>query len=83
MFPPPQIPNRYDTDDARLARLERQEVEGRRKWWVVLIVGILLLVAYLPLALIGWPGVMLIFAPLGLGMIIGAGISLLLDRDGS
>lgn len=77
---PPYIPNRYDTDEARLRRLEAQAQSERRKWLVVLALGIGLLLLGIPLFLLGWSGVMLMLAPLGLGMILGAGIQLLLDR---
>lgn len=80
MFPPPDIPNRYDNDEARLRRLEAQATAERRKWLIVLALGVLALVAALPLSLVGWGGLMLLLAPLGLGMILGAGIQLLLDR---
>lgn len=83
IFPPPQLPDRYSSDEDRLVRLERQEAESRRKWLIVFAIGCLLLLAYIPLALVGWPGVMVLLAPLGLGMIIGAGILLLLDRASS
>ena len=77
---PPQIPNRYDTDEQRMKRLEAQERGERRKWWLVFGLGCFLLIAYFPLALVGWDGLMLLLAPLGLGMIIGAGVQLFLER---
>ena len=83
MLPPPQIPNRYDSEEARLKRLEAQEFAERRKWMIVLVIGCLFLIAGVPLTLVGWSGVLLLLAPLALGMIIGAGVQLFIERVGS
>jgi uncharacterized membrane protein YgdD (TMEM256/DUF423 family) len=80
---PPQIPNRYDSEEARLKRLDDQEESQRRRSALILVVGILLLVAYLPLRIVGRDGAMLILTPIGLGMILVAGIQLLIERAAS
>lgn len=77
---PPRIPNRYDDDDQRLRRLEAQDDQERRKWLVVFSVGLLLLLAMLPCLLVGWGGIGLILVPTGVGMMLGAGMQLVLAR---
>jgi uncharacterized RDD family membrane protein YckC len=76
----PRIPNRYDDDEQRLRRLERQERESAARLWAVLLCGVALLALLVPLALIGWSGAGLLLLPLSLGMILGAGIQLALAR---
>ena len=80
---PPRIPNRYDDDEQRLKRLDAQQADEHRRWLVVFIGGWLVLAAIIPFALAGWGGVGLLLAPIGLGMVLGAGVQLALERLGS
>lgn len=73
----PQIPNRYDTDEQRLKRLEAQEATSRRTALAQLIGGVLLIVVTLILTRVGWGGAGLILVPIGLGLIIAGGIQVL------
>jgi predicted phage tail protein len=49
-------------------------------WKWIFGVGWLLLVAFGVLWVVGWPGAGVILVPLGMGMILGGGIQLLLNR---
>lgn len=76
----PIIPNRYDDDAQRLRRLEAQADGARRRSVLALLGGIVVLAALIPLDVLGWGGAGLLLAPLGLGLLLGAGLQLLLAR---
>jgi hypothetical protein len=80
LFPPPQIPHPADEDQQRLKRLDALVDASHRRWLLVFLGGWLVLAAWLPLAVAGWPGAGVVFVPIGLGMVIGAGVQLLVDR---
>jgi len=82
MFPPPQIPNRYDDDAQRLKRLEAQEQQTRRRTLLLILGGVLILIALIPLWLLGWSGAGLMLVPIGLGVVLLAGLQLLLAGSG-
>jgi hypothetical protein len=76
------MPNRYDDDEQRLRRLEAQEQTSRRRSLLLALCGMLTLAALVPLAGLGWSGAGLMLAPIGIGLILVAGIQLLLARFG-
>lgn len=80
---PPRLPNRYDDDEQRLRRLEAQEAGDRRRLLALFIGGWLVLAALLPFTLAGWGGVGVLLVPIGLGIVLGAGIQLALGWLGS
>jgi len=76
----PQIPNRYDTDEQRMKRLEAQDEDSPRRTWLLFLAGLLLLLLMIPASLIGWGGVGLILVPIGLVLTLVGGIMLLVAR---
>lgn len=70
----PQIPNRYDTDEQRLKRLEAQEAASRRRALAQLVGGAMMIAATFVLARFGWGGAGLLLVPIGLGLIIAGGV---------
>ena len=76
----PQVPNPFDDDAQRLERVEAHLAVARRPWLAVFIGGGLVLGVWLALALAGWPGTGVVLVPIGLGMLLGAGIQLILAR---
>jgi hypothetical protein len=77
----PQIPNRYDTDEQRMERLEAQDEESPRRTLLLFIAGVLLLLLMIPASLAGWGGVGLILVPIGLVLTLISGIMLLVARS--
>ena len=75
----PRVPNPFDDDAQRTARLEAH-VEGRTRWVIVVLAGLVVLGAWGVLSLAGQPGSGLVLVPIGLGMLIGGGIQLLVTR---
>jgi hypothetical protein len=80
MFPTPVVPNAYDDDARRTERLNAQVDADARRTVLIFVGGLLVLVAFGLLALVGLPGVGLLLVPIGLGMLIGSGIELLLGH---
>jgi MYXO-CTERM domain-containing protein len=76
----PQIPNRYDTDEQRMKRLEAQDEDSPRRTWLLFLAGLLLLLLMIPASLIGWGDVGLILVPIGLVLTLVGGITLLVAR---
>jgi hypothetical protein len=76
----PQIPNRYDTDEERMKRLEALEEDSPRRTWLIFLSGVLLLLLLIPASLLGWGDVGLILVPLGLALTLIGGIMLLVAR---
>lgn len=76
----PQIPNRHDTDEQRMKRLEALDEDSPRRTWLLFLAGVLLLLLMIPASLAGWSGVGLILVPIGLVLTLVAGITLLVAR---
>jgi fatty acid desaturase len=76
----PGLPNPLDDEAEKARRLDRREFGPSRYWRWVLIGGLLVLLAFALLALVGWTGSGVVLVPIGLCMVIGAAIQLLLDR---
>jgi hypothetical protein len=76
----PQIPNRYDTDEERMKRLEALEEDSPRRTWLIFLAGVLLLLLMIPASLLGWGDVGVILVPIGLALTLIAGIMLLVAR---
>jgi hypothetical protein len=74
--PPAVFPNKYDDDARRLERVEAQVDACHWCWRVVFVLGWAALAAWGALVWAGWPASGLILIPLGIGMIIGAGVQL-------
>ena len=76
----PQIPNRYDTDEQRMKRLEAQDEDSPRRTWLLFLAGLLLLLLMIPASLLGWGDVGLVLVPIGLVLTLVGGIMLLVAR---
>ncbi len=74
------IPGQFDNEEDRTRRLESQTFGPSRKWLVVFVLGLIALVAFGALTMVGYPGTGVILVPIGLGMVIGGGIQVLVDR---
>ena len=72
--------NPFDSEDDRIRMLNARDFSRSRRWLVVLAAGVALLVVFGILAALGSPGTGLLLVPIGLGMMIGAGIELLLEH---
>ena len=70
----------FDSEDDRIRALNTRDFGRPRRWVVVLAGGVALLMVFATLAALGFPGTGLLLVPIGLGMVLGAGIQLLLDR---
>ena len=64
----------------RWRRLEGQDFEKTHYWHFVFVGGWLVLAVFGVLAAMGLPGSGLVLVPIGIGMILGSGIQLLVDR---
>jgi hypothetical protein len=80
MFPTPVVPNPYDDDAQRAERLNAQVDADARRTALVFVGGLIVLVAFGLLLLVGLPGAGLVLVPIGLGMLVGSGIELLVGR---
>jgi hypothetical protein len=79
-MPPPGISNPFDDDAQRLGRLDAQ-VDTSRRWWRLVLAGGLVVVAvWAVLAVAGMAGTGIVLLPIGVGMILGSGIQLVVDR---
>jgi predicted phage tail protein len=72
----PRIPNRYDTEEQRLKRLEAQEATSRRTALAQCISGAILIVTTFVLAHFGWGGAGVLLVPVGFGLMIAGGIQI-------
>jgi len=79
----PVFPNPNDDEAQRRARLEAQVDDQPRRSLGIFVAGWLMLVAFGVLAVVGLPGAGLVLVPVGIGMILGAGIELIIHRLGS
>jgi hypothetical protein len=75
-----QRPFQPQDETARQRQLDARDFGQSRYWRWVFVGGWLSLAAFAILAVKGLPGAGVILVPIGLGMIIGSGIQLLLDR---
>jgi hypothetical protein len=75
-----QRPFQPQDEAARQRQLDARDFGQSRYWRWVFVVGWLSLAAFAILAVKGLPGAGVILVPIGLGMIIGSGIQLLLER---
>ena len=75
----PRVPNPFDDDAQRTQRLG-QHLDDSRRWRLVFVLGWLVLGVFGLLALLGYPGAGVVLVPIGVGMIVGGGIQLVLDR---
>ena len=64
----------------RWRRLEAQDFEKTHYWHLVFVGGWLVLAVFGVLTAMGLPGSGLVLVPIGIGMILGSGIQLLVDR---
>jgi predicted phage tail protein len=71
---------RDEDESARMRRLIDEDDSDSPFWKWIFGGGCVALVAFAVLALAGWPGAGVVLVPIGLGMIIGGGIQLLLNR---
>ena len=76
---PPVMPPTSDEAE-RWRRIEAADFSKTRYWHVVFVGGWLVLPLFGILAVLGFPGAGLVLVPIGVGMIIGSGIQLLVDR---
>ena len=60
--------------------LEGQDFEKTHYWHLVFVGGWLVLAVFGVLTAMGLPGSGLVLVPIGIGMILGSGIQLLVDR---
>src|SRR5438105_59610 len=67
-------------DSARMRRLIDEDDSDSPFWKWTFVAGWLVLAAFGILALMGWSGSGLILVPIGMGMVIGSGIQLMLNR---
>ena len=79
----PRVPNPYDDDAQRAARLEAQPEDTPLRSWSLFIGGWVAIAAFGVLALMGFPGSGLVLVPIGMGFIIGGGIPLFINRISS
>jgi hypothetical protein len=79
-MPPPGILNPFDDDAQRHGRLDAQVETGRRWWRLVFVGGCAVVAAWAVLAVTGLPGTGIVLLPIGVGMILGSGIQLVVDR---
>src|SRR4051812_42744207 len=79
-MPPPSVPNPFDDDASRLQRAEANVEQGNLIWKLVFVGGLGLLGLWVVLAMMGIGGWGVLLAPIGLGMVIGAGVQLFIDR---
>ena len=77
---PAIVPNPFDDDAAREARLEANLPTTSRRALAIVIGGVVTLIAFGILALIGDPGTGVALVPLGILLLLGGGIELLLSR---
>lgn len=75
----PVMPPARDEEE-RWRRVEGMDFEKTRYWYVVFVGGWLVLTLFGVLAMMGLPGSGLALVPIGIGMIIGSGVQLLVDR---
>ena len=79
------VPPIWQDDNPRDER-ERQEIVARnvraerRRSWLLVAGGVIVLLGMLPAILAGLPGVGILIIPLGLFMLIGGAIQLLFER---
>jgi len=78
--PPPQVPNPFDDDASRWQRAQSNVDTSSRKWVIVFVAGLAVLAAWAILAVVGQGDYGLVLAPIGLGMVVGGGVQLLIDR---
>ena len=79
-LPPPDIPRPFEDDASRLQRAEANVERGTLIWKLVFIGGLAVLGFWGVLVMIGIGGWGVLLAPIGLGMLIGAGVQLFIDR---
>ena len=78
----PGAKNPFDSEEDRTRRLDAREFARSRRWALVFGGGVVLLVVFGVLAALGLPGTGVVLVPIALGMVLGGGIQLLLDRVG-
>jgi hypothetical protein len=76
----PRVPNPYDDEAQKAARLEAQPEESPRRSLILVVGGALALAAFGVLILMGLPGAGLILVPIGIGLIIGGGIPFVINH---
>ena len=79
-MPPPRVPNPFEDDSHRLQRLMGDDNRGKRIWRLVFVAGWVVLAVWAVLAFVGQGDFGVILAPIGMGMLIGSGIQLFIDR---
>jgi hypothetical protein len=67
-------------DSAHMRRLIDEDDSDSPFWQRVFVAGWLVLAAFGILTVPGWPGSGLVLVPIAIGMLIGSGIQLLLNR---
>ncbi|MBV8718023.1 MAG: hypothetical protein JO020_32765 [Chloroflexi bacterium] len=77
---PAIVPNPFDDDAKREARMEANLPTTSRRALAIVIGGVVALIAFGILALIGYPGAGVALVPLGALLLLGGGIELLLSR---
>jgi hypothetical protein len=75
----PIVPQSLDEAE-RWRRLDQQDFRKSRYWRFVFVGGWLVLALFGVLAFLGLPGSGLLLVPIGLGMIIGGGLQLVIER---
>jgi hypothetical protein len=79
-MPPPGVPNPFDDDASRWQRAQSNVDHSSRKWAIVFVGGFVVLAVWALAVAFGQGDVGLIMAPVGLGMIVGGGVQLFIDR---
>lgn len=72
--------NPLDSEDERMRRMEARDFASSRRWVAIFIGGLAILAIFGILSLLGLPGLGIALVPIGLGMAVGAGLQLLVDR---
>ena len=78
MIPNPIFRNPNETDLERELRLEAEFGSQTRRSKIIFAGGILILIGFVACCVVGLPGAGVILVPIGMAMLLGAGIELLL-----
>src|SRR5260370_33771528 len=73
--------NPLDQESDRTRRLEARDFGPSRKWVLIFGIGVVVLVAWGVLAVLGLPGAGVVLDPIGLGVVLGGGHPMLLARS--
>ncbi len=72
----PRVPNPFEDDESRLARVEAHVATGGRRKRVLILGGVVALALWGGLVVAGYPGTGLVLVPIGIFMILGSFLEL-------